>query len=73
MPRKSPPKGKKTVTMADDIQTPDPQESEAEASLTEAVITSPRRPYWPVEPPRRWMHEIFLAPELSATSRIEPI
>ena len=38
MPRKFPPKGKKTVTMADDIQTPDPQESEAEASLTEADV-----------------------------------
>src|SRR5436305_8854705 len=36
-------------------------------------MTSPRRPYWPAEPPRRWMQEIFLAPELSATSRIVPI
>src|SRR6202035_42700 len=43
------------------------------ASLTEAVMTSPRRPYWPAEPPRRWMQAIFLAPELSATSKTVPI
>src|SRR5262245_6849360 len=40
------------------------------ASLTFAVITSPSSAYCPCDPPRRWMQEIFLAPELSATSRI---
>src|SRR5262245_49363743 len=41
-----------------------------DASLTFAVMTSPSSAYCPCDPPRRWMQEIFFAPELSATSRI---
>src|SRR5262252_4674246 len=43
------------------------------ASLTEAVMMSPRPAYRPAEPPRIRMHAIRRAPELSATSRIVPI
>ncbi len=42
-------------------------------SLTAQVMTSPRRPYCPTDPPLRRMQERRLAPELSATSRIVPI
>jgi hypothetical protein len=45
-----------------------------DASLTDAVITSPTPAYWPaVEPPRMRMQAIFFAPVLSATCRIVPI
>src|SRR5262245_8791228 len=40
------------------------------ASFTLAVMTSPSSAYCPCDPPRRWMQEIFFAPELSATSRM---
>src|SRR5215467_11900329 len=40
------------------------------ASLTEAVITSPKPARRPRSPPRGRMQESFRAPELSATSRI---
>src|SRR5262245_2724121 len=43
------------------------------ASFTFAVMMSPMRPYRPAEPPRRLMQEIFRAPELSATSRMDRI
>src|SRR5436305_8332728 len=36
-------------------------------------MTSPRWPYCPADPPRRWMQDIFFAAELSATSRTVPI
>src|SRR5438046_2922860 len=39
------------------------------ASLTEAVMMSPTRPYWPDDPPAMLMHEMRRAPELSATRR----
>jgi hypothetical protein len=45
-----------------------------DASLTDAVMTSPRLAYWPaVEPPIILMQKIFFAPVLSATCRIVPI
>ena len=43
------------------------------ASLTEAVMMSPRPAYCPAEPPRMRMQAIRRAPELSATSRMVPI
>ena len=33
---------------------------------------SPRWPYWPIEPPLRWMQATRFAPELSATSCLVP-
>ena len=40
------------------------------ASLTDTTMTSPIEAYFLLVPPSTRMHMIFLAPELSATSRV---